>query len=161
MLDIFKEVLQKVPDAVLISIGTGDMDDEVLSYAKEIGIEKNVLFLGKRSDIPELLSASDVFFLPSFYEGLPIVAIEAQASGLQLVISDAITKETDITGNVKFISLNESNETWANALIEASNKSRENNVMNKISEAEYNTDDAEKITKKLIEIFDGKTERKK
>ena len=159
MLDIVKEVLQKTPDATLISIGTGDMDDEVHSYAKKIGIEKNVLFLGKRSDIPELLSASDVFFLPSFYEGLPIVAIEAQASGLPLVISDAISKETDITGNVKFISLNESNETWADALMDASKKDRENNVMNKISEAEYNTGDAEKTAKKLIELFDGITER--
>lgn len=159
MLDIFKEVLQKSPEAVLISVGTGDIDDKVHSYAQEIGIEKNVLFLGKRSDIPELLSASDVFFLPSFYEGLPIVAIEAQASGLQLVISDAITKETDITGNVTFAALNESNEIWANAIIEASSKSRENNVMHKISEAEYNTGNAEKTTKKLIELFDGVTEK--
>ena len=107
------------------------------------------------------MSASDVFFLPSFYEGLPIVAIEAQAAGLNLVMSDNITKETDITGNVKFISLNEDDETWANVLLEALKSEREINVMHKISEAEYNTGNAEKTTKKLIELFDGITETKK
>lgn len=159
MLDIFKTVLQKLPDAVLVSIGTGDIDDEVKEYAKKSDIYENTLFLGKRNDIPELLSAADVFFLPSFYEGLPIVAIEAQAAGLHLVLSDTITKETDITGNIKFLSLDEDKETWAEALIEAAGKEREISVMHRISEAEYNTSCAEKTTKKLIELFDGVTGR--
>ena len=153
MLDIFKNVLQTATDAVLISIGTGDMDDEVHAYAKELGIAENVLFLGKRNDIPELLSASDVFFLPSLYEGLPIVAIEAQASGLPLIISDSITHETDITGNVKFLSLDDKNETWAKYLLDAANTQRDVDVMHKISEAEYNTGNAEKTTKKITELF--------
>lgn len=160
MLDIFKAVVQRATDAVLISVGTGDMDAEVQAYAREIGIADNVLFLGKRNDIPDLLSASDVFFLPSFYEGLPIVAIEAQAAGLNLVMSDNITKETDITGNVKFISLNEDDETWANVLLEALKSEREINVMHKISEAEYNTGNAEKITKKLLELFNESEKRR-
>jgi len=158
MLDMFKSFINKVPDSILLSIGTGDLDDEVHSYAKEICVYDNVLFLGKRSDIPELLSASDVFFLPSFYEGLPIVAIEAQASGLPLVLSDKISRETDITGNVNFVSLSEHNEVWVNALFEAANKNRDNNVTDKISKAEYNTGDTEIITKKLIRLFDGITE---
>ena len=125
----------------------------IVAYAKELGIAENVLFLGKRNDIPELLSASDVFFLPSLYEGLPIVAIEAQASGLPLIISDSITHETDITGNVKFLSLDDKNETWAKYLLDAANTQRDVDVMHKISEAEYNTGNAEKTTKKITELF--------
>lgn len=159
MLDIFKAFISKVPDAVLISIGTGDLDGEVHSYARKIGIEDNVLFLGKRNDIPELLCASDVFFLPSFFEGLPIVAIEAQSSGLTLVISDTISRETDITGNVKFIPLKDDNSVWVNALLEAAQTKRDDNAINKISESGYNTDNFETTTKKLIKLFDKNAER--
>lgn len=160
MLDIFKAVVQKAADSILISIGTGDMDDEVQAYAKKINVADNVLFLGKRNDIPDILSASDVFFLPSVYEGLPIVAIEAQASGLSLVISDNITKETDITGNVNFISLNEDDDVWANALLNASRNERKIDVAHQISEAEYNTGHADKLTSKLLELFNEQKKRK-
>ncbi len=124
MLDIFASVLKREPEAVLVSAGTGELEEEVKAYAEKIGVSESVLFLGKRGDISELLSAADVFFLPSFYEGLPIVAIEAQASGLFCVLSDSITKETDITGQVEFLSLKDTHDRWVNALLEAAKKPR-------------------------------------
>lgn len=117
MLDIFKKLLEKNKDAVLISVGTGELEKEVHSYARNIGVEKSVMFLGKRSDIPEILMASDVFFLPSLYEGLPIVGIEAQSSGLPCVFSDSITTEIALCENVKFLSLKKSDDIWADTLI--------------------------------------------
>jgi len=152
MLDIFKEVLNQCPETLLLSVGTGEIEEQVHSYAKEIGIEKNVLFLGKRQDIPEILMASDVFFLPSFYEGLPIVAIEAQASGLKCVLSDSITKETDITGDVQFLSLEDTKENWVKALLESANKERSNNT-DKIKSAGYDLKSCEKSDLMLLEMF--------
>ena len=117
MLDIFKKVLEKNKEAVLISVGTGELEQEIHSYAHNIGVQNNILFLGKRSDIPEILGASDVFFLPSLYEGLPIVGIEAQAAGLPCVFSDSITDEVAICKNVKFLSLQENDNVWAETLL--------------------------------------------
>ena len=75
-------------------------------------------FLGKRSDIAAILQAADVFLLPSFYEGLPIVAIEAQAAGLPLILSDAVSKESAITGNVRFLRLADPPSVWADAILD-------------------------------------------
>lgn len=118
MLDIFKAVLQKRSDAVLLSAGSGEMDDEVHAYAEKIGVSGQVRFLGKRNDVHHLMQAADVFFLPSLYEGLGIVVIEAQAAGLHCVVSDQVPRDADLTGNVRFISLDEAQERWAQVLLE-------------------------------------------
>ena len=75
------------------------------------------MFLGIRNDIPRLLQGMDLFLLPSLYEGLPVVLIEAQATGLSCILSDTITQDTDITGKVKFIDLNDSPDVWANEIL--------------------------------------------
>lgn len=152
MLDIFKAVLKFEPKALFMSVGTGEMEAEVIDYAKKIGVEKNVLFLGKRADIPELLAAADVFFLPSFYEGLPIVAIEAQASGLYCLLSDAVTKETDITGRVEFMSLNLPHNLWAEKLLELS-KCERKILREKIIDAGYDINHSEKSDELILKTL--------
>lgn len=117
VVDIFAEVSKNDEDAVMISVGSGEMDDEVHRYAEEKGISDKIMFLGKRNDISEILQAADVFFLPSLFEGLPIVAVEAQASGLPCILSDNISKEAGITSNVSFLSLELSNIVWANEIL--------------------------------------------
>ena len=117
LIDIFKAVLEIDPNSVLLSVGTGEIADEVHTYAKENGVYENILFLGKRTDIDYLLCASDIFLLPSFYEGLPIVAIEAQASGLPCILSDNISKETKIAENVYFLNLEHPVEEWAKTIL--------------------------------------------
>lgn len=124
LIDIFKEVLKVNENSVLLSVGNGEIADDVHNYAKEKGIYDNILFLGRRNDIDCLLSAADVFLLPSFYEGLPIVAIEAQASGLPCVLSDCISLETAITGNVKFLSLRTPDSDWAKIITSYKNFER-------------------------------------
>lgn len=148
MLDIFKETLKKDKNVILLSIGTGELEAEVKEYASRIGVEEQVKFMGKRADVAELFQAMDVFFLPSFYEGLPIVALEAQAAGLSCVLSNNITKEVNITGNVSFVDLDATFEEWSNELLKHARLER-NNVKEIWKTSEYNLENFEYEIKKI------------
>ena len=76
-------------------------------------IQDHIIFLGNRNDVYRLYNAMDVFVLPSRYEGLPVVGVEAQANGLQCLLSDKMTKETKMTSNAEFLSLEHGVEKWA------------------------------------------------
>lgn len=117
ILKVFYELLKQKPEAVLVLIGTGPMKEDVVNYANEMGIKDNVLFLGRRSDIPALLSAMDFFLFPSLYEGFPNAVLEAQTSGLPSLISDTITNEVEVARNCQRLSLNLSPKEWANNII--------------------------------------------
>lgn len=88
LIEIFNSLLKKSPNAKLILVGEGELQQDVIKQCKQLGIQENVYFLGVRSDIPAILSAMDVFVFPSLYEGMPNTVIEAQATGLSCVISD-------------------------------------------------------------------------
>lgn len=117
LVDIFYQILKLVPDSKLLLIGSGELENELRKKIENYGISKHVIILTNRKDVNELYQAIDVYVMPSLYEGLPVSALEAQASGLLCVFSDTITKETDITGNVKYISLQQSAEYWAKHII--------------------------------------------
>lgn len=117
ILEIFSSVYRKDKNAVLLYVGTGELKEKVKEYAGKLKCAGNIKFLGVRCDISEILQASDVFLLPSLYEGLPIVAVEAQAAGLPVILSAAVTRETDITGNVRFIDLRRSDDDWAEEIL--------------------------------------------
>lgn len=119
VIDIFDALYQKNPDSILLYVGTGNMENEIKEFAFKKKSYESIRFLGIRKDIPDILQLSDVFLLPSFYEGLPIVAIEAQASGIPCVLSDTISKEVQVMPSVIFKSLTtDSIEDWAQALLE-------------------------------------------
>lgn len=122
LLEVFEKFLKINKNSVLLLIGEGKLKEKIKNYAKELKIDKNILFLGLREDVPNLLMSMDCFILPSIYEGLPAVGVEAQASGLPLILADTITKEVKFSENVKYLSLNESTTTWANEI---------NNMLNK------------------------------
>ena len=102
-----------------------------MGQAKEkvqgLGIEKSVIFTGARSDVNKLYSVMDVFCLPSFYEGMPVVAWEAQANGLPCVFSDKVSKEVEQGGNCCFLNLTQAPDKWASVLLK-SGKRMENHV---------------------------------
>lgn len=113
ILKVFKEVLKNCSNAKLLLIGKLDrIEKEISSFIEEHNLQENILILGVRDDVHNLLQAMDVFIFPSLYEGLGIVAIEAQCSGLPVICSDRIPLETKITDNIEYISLDESIETW-------------------------------------------------
>lgn len=113
LLKVFVEIKKRIPKAKLILIGTGELEAQIRKQIEELDIIQDVIITGVRSDIPNLLSAMDVFLFPSLYEGMPNTVIEAQATGLPCVISDSITREVSITDLVKYKSLQQSIEEWA------------------------------------------------
>ena len=114
LLQIFKQLSEEVASAKLLLIGDGPLNKKLRRTAKALGIYKNVLFLGSRSDIPQLLQAMDVFTLTSVYEGLPISCIEAQAAGLPCILADTISSEVAFNNNVCFLPL-DSEKQWSSA----------------------------------------------
>lgn len=113
LIKIFKEFLEIHPESVLLLVGSGEKEAEVQKQLKQMGIENKVRFLGNRSDVNELYQAMDVFVMPSFFEGIPVVGIEAQFSGLPCIFSDKVPKEVEFNHNCKFIPLSEPVGKWA------------------------------------------------
>lgn len=92
--------------------------EDIKNKVKELNLDDNVKFLGQRNDANELYQAFDVFLLPSLYEGLPVVGVEAQAAGLLCYLSDDMTKETKVLDITKFMSLNNTPEEWADNILD-------------------------------------------
>lgn len=124
LLEVFAKIRKQREDAVLLLVGTGDLESQIRDRINEMGLADAVIFTGLRFDIPQLLSAMDVFVFPSFHEGMPNTVIEAQATGLPCVIADTITREADITGLVQYLSLESTPEDWARAALSAVNTER-------------------------------------
>lgn len=121
ILSVFADVLKLRPDAVLILVGDGELRSETELRTRELGIADSVRFLGVRSDVPDLMQAMDVFLMPSHYEGLPLVLVEAQASGLPCVISESIPVDCDLRGSsITRLSLDASVTEWAAMVARAS-----------------------------------------
>ncbi len=116
---VFYQLIKKNPKSVLLVVGDGEEKEKLIADSKKMGTFDSIRFLGKRNDVNELLQATDVFVMTSFFEGLSVVAIEAQASGVPCVFSDKMSNETKINDNVIFISLEFSDEAWADAIVEA------------------------------------------
>lgn len=113
LLEIFKKIHEKRNDAVLLLIGVGALENQIRDRVCELELEDHVIFAGQRFDIPQVLSAMDVFVFPSLFEGMPNTVIEAQATGLSCVIADTITREADLTGLVHYLSLSNEPIVWA------------------------------------------------
>ena len=123
---------------MLIS-GSEKLNSELIEKAKKLNIEDKLLFLTKRDDVPQLLQAMDVFVFPSKHEGLGLVLIEAQASGLPCVVSDGVPKEVKAIDYVEFLSLNKDIQVWANEAVNLAEKdNRKSDVEKQLTDAGYN-----------------------
>ena len=105
-------------DIWLLLVGKGELEQTVKQQANACGLAGRVIFSGARTDVNKLYSAMDVFCLPSFYEGLPVVALEAQANGLPCLFSDRMTKEVVLTPGARQLSI-ENPEPWVKVVQEA------------------------------------------
>lgn len=112
LIDIFNEVHKQNEKSILLLVGQGPLMEEIKEKVKSLGIEDCVKFLGQRNDISELYQVMDLFLFPSLYEGLGMVAVEAQVSGLPCVVSTEIPEIAKVTEKITFIDLENKIEIW-------------------------------------------------
>ena len=117
LIDIFNEIHKQNKNTILLLVGEGSLKEEIEQKVKNLNLEKSVKFLGQRSDVNELYQAMDAFVLPSLYEGLPLVGVEAQAAGLPCFFSTEVTKETKVLETTKLIELTEGPQKWASIIL--------------------------------------------
>ena len=112
---LFSYVLKRIPTAHLVLVGDGPLRESILSQIKTLGIEDSVTYLGLRNDVYKLYSLFDIFYLPSWYEGLAVVAVESQATNLPLLMSKFVTDEAVIDNSLaKRIGItNDDMDAWA------------------------------------------------
>lgn len=125
ILKIFKEINNQHQDSVLMLVGTGELKNKIKEQIVNLQLEDKVILCGLQTKTENFYSAFDVFLMPSLYEGLPVVGIEAQSEGLISVFSNNIDKSVGITNNAYFLSLNKSPEFWASFILHCvNNKNR-------------------------------------
>ena len=155
LIDIFKEYLKVNSKSKLLIIGSGHLEDKIKEKIKEYKIDKNIIIKKNITNVNEYLQAMDIFVLPSLYEGLPVVGIEAQAAGLPCLFADTITKETELTENCKFLSLSNIND-WVEELNNMKNVDRKDtSQMIKDSNYDIKTE-AKKLENYYEKIFEEK-----
>ena len=150
LIDAFALAASHRSDLVLVLVGSGEAEAIAESWAAECGASDRVMFLGQRDDVDRLYQAFDVFALPSLYEGLGIVGVEAQAAGLPCLLSDRITREVDVTGTVRFLPI-DAPEVWAEAM--CASETRERVSVNSSEFANYSIGQAaERLTARYLEF---------
>lgn len=157
LLDIFKEVHRIQPDSVLLLVGDTTEESEFLTEVKRkikaYGLENVVRLLGRRDDVNKIMQAADVLVMPSFFEGLTVVGIEAQASDLPLLLSDTVTKELGLLPSTQFISLEAGPTAWAKAIVNSKRHNRQSRY-EELKAAGYDiVNETERVEKLLIDAY--------
>ncbi|MDP4178298.1 MAG: glycosyltransferase family 1 protein [Bacillota bacterium] len=150
LIDIFNELHKINDNAVLLLLGTGELESNIKEKVKQLGLIDYVYFLGVRKDTDRLYQAMDVFVFPSLYEGLGIVGIESQASGLMTICSDGIPAEARITEYFDCLSLKDDPMKWAVKINKYSQPYERKNTYKQIEEAGF---DVHSSAKKLEEYY--------
>ena len=160
MIEVMNEIRKKSESAHFCIIGIGSMEEQMKQKIAECGFGDKMSWLGRREDIRQFYNAFDAFLLPSLYEGFPVVAVESQASGLPVFMSDAVTREAAIEELGYYIELNRSAEEWADIIIRETNKM----MPNRHGRQEYlkaHGFDAVSETERLTNYFEAAIEEQK
>jgi len=139
LLDIFAEIIRIEPSALLILIGSGgEQENKVKEKSLQLGLTKNIRFMGSRTDISDMLQGMDLFLFPSYFEGLSVAQLEAQASGLKIVNSTGISQEGVIIPElVESLSLKLSAKEWAEKVLHVIKAYKRKNRLQEIVEAGF------------------------
>lgn len=125
LLDVFYEISKRDASARLVLCGDGEERKNIEAQIKEKRLDDKVILMGVINNVNEILQAIDIIVMPSLFEGLPFALLEAQAAGLKCVVSDTVSKESDVLGWNTFIPLSSDDNRWAEAVIEQKTEARE------------------------------------
>ncbi len=125
ILEIFARMHQLSPNTHLVMVGTGELEQMMKSYTQELGISDAVTYTGVQTNVHEWYSVFDAFIMTSINEGLPVVAVEAQAADLPCFLSSSITSEVKVTDNVRFLDIHDDPAQWAQSILALPPKPRE------------------------------------
>ena len=140
LIDIYNELYKKNNNYRLLLIGTGEKENEIKEKVKMYGLEDYVIFAGFKSNVNEYMQAMDLFIFPSLYEGLGLVLIEAQASGLPcFTSSEVVPKEASVSKDLKYVSLNCSANGWSKIILDCDLRRKDNKKL--VKTAGYYIDD--------------------
>lgn len=158
MVDVFRELTYLSNNVHLLLIGEGPLKTDIIDVINNYNLKEKVTLLEKRRDVNELLSAMDIFILPSHFEGLPLSGIEAQAAGLPCVVSQNISRELNVSGGVVFLPIEDS-KVWAECLAVQSGKICDRDVVSseyigKLKEAGYDiATNCKELQKRYVRIL--------
>lgn len=150
VIDVFNEVHKMNQNSILVLIGQGPLQVEIENKVKELGLVDSVKFLGQREDVHEWYQAFDVFLFPSIYEGLGMVAIEAQCAGCYCLASTEVPSVAKVTDNIEFLDLNQESEEWGKYLLEKAPNQKFKNLELEVAKQGY---DIKKEVKNLERLY--------
>ena len=116
LVEIMSALASKPKKYRLVLVGTGALEEQIKKAVQDAGLGDKVIFAGSVDEVYAYLSAMDIILMPSLYEGLPLTLVEQQANGLCCIVSDCITKEADLTGNLTFLPIDQGVEPWVEAV---------------------------------------------
>lgn len=154
LIKVFKEYLLINPNSRLFLLGEGDLEGKIKKIVCDEGIENKVIFTGNVTNVNEYLSMFDLFVFPSLFEGLPFSLIEAQASGVPILTSTGVSRESDIGGDIIFYDLNKTAHEWATKIDGILHKKHDRTLTGlKVKTSKY---DISKSAEKLLKIYNDK-----
>ncbi len=156
LIDVFNQVQKEIKNAVLILIGAGKLEEEIKKKVNDLNINNKVIFLGTTDKVNEYFNAMDLFVLPSRFEGLPVVGIEAQALNLKCFLSQNITKKAKMIDKTEFLPINDA-KIWADSIKDYINNKNNENIEENFPK-EY---DIKYAAKKLEKIYEKMEENEK
>ena len=157
LIDIFAEIAELENRAKFLIIGDGELKEKMLEKIREKNIESKVLYLGRREDIKQFYNAMDAFILPSLYEGLPVVGIEAECCGLPMFFSTEIPEESSPCEDLgMFISLKNNPKEWAERILEKMNQINRMDHSEQVRNAGF---DSETQAEKLLAYYETLTKK--
>ena len=155
LIDVFAEAYKKNPHMALLLVGDGPLRPAMEEKVRKLGLTGHVKFLGLRNNVQDFYHVMDLFILPSHYEGLPVVGVEAQANGLLCLFSTKVTKETRLTHSAQFLDLEAGASMWAEGIISLKCE-RNKKAGDELRQAGFEINkETEKLVKFYIELSTG------
>ena len=156
LIDIFADYNKRNTNSFLVLVGTGSLIEQCKQKTKDLSIEDKVVFVGEVSNAYEYYNVFDMFVMPSLYEGLPVVSVEAQMNGLPCLFSDTITRELKVLDNVYFLPINEGTDCWCEAINNNDGRVSVQEVKKQFTGTKFDiTSEVNKLEALYLGLFEG------